>query len=1098
MDKKTVFVKTSKGVGEAANQSDHLYGDAKRVLLLVDDDSTVAEISKRAPPSLRATLEDVLQDLVDSDFIRDRKEPENAPQKSALKFATPKFASPKAAASAPEKVAEQEMELDFSFIAASPAKPTPPQPAPPAPTPPKPSEVNPEVAKAQARAQVEAKAKQEAEAARLKAAQQAQIEATAGAAKAKAYAEAKAKAKAEVETRARAEAEARIKHEAEAARLKAEKEAAQMRAEQEAAKAKAELELRARAIAATRIKQEAEAARLKAENEAARARAELEAAKIKMEAEIRARVEVEARAKQEAEVARLKAEREAAQARAELEAARVKAEAETRARIESEARVKAEVEARIKLEAEEARLKAENEEAQARARLAEAKAKAEAETKARIETEARVKAEVEAQLKREAEEVRQKTEREEMAARSSLEMAKAKAEAEVRQRIEAEARIRAEVEARILQEEEDARLQAARMLVELDAVKAKAEADAKALVEAAARIKAEAEARFKQDEEEALIKAEKERADALIDPAEKIRQSFASSAATANGNQNDGAHGFKFDSFSVGQAASATIPPQKMGGASGSAQNTTSGGSKVKAAVEQRAQKDVEAQRLKAEQDDAKLRAEQESAARIAAEKETARLKAEHEAYKAKVEQEEARAKAVQEASKQAAEQSKAWEAAEQRAKVKAQSEKDRLEKQLTEAPLKSGSKSPKVRRKPLPVGKIFAGLLVAAILAVAVLPFVWPLDGYVVPLEQELSAQLHQPVHIGKINAALFPRPKLEMHDVTVGSKTDELKIGVASVNFDFSAIFSPTKSINNLQLSRVTLNGQSLTAAVSWLQSAGSNENYPVAHMELQGVRVNSDEIKVPLLNGHADFDTQGRFSKSEIKSEDGKFGLELESVQKHLQVVVNFRDTSLPMLPGIPFIDFSATGEILNGEIVFSDLYGHFYGGMLGGNARLNWQNGWLLQGRVIAKSLELQNLFSQFGISGELYGDVNVTLFGTKLSQIADAPRMEGTFEAKKVLVKKMDIETIARFGNRSDLGRGQTNFDEIKGTLQADAQGQHLRQLEISSGVLSGNGQMDVANQQLSGKFSIELKGAHGGNASLVLSGTTTDPVVKAR
>ena len=65
MDKKTVFVKTSTGESEVNGQSDALYGDAKRILHLVDDESNVGEISKRAPPSLRETINDVLQKLVD-------------------------------------------------------------------------------------------------------------------------------------------------------------------------------------------------------------------------------------------------------------------------------------------------------------------------------------------------------------------------------------------------------------------------------------------------------------------------------------------------------------------------------------------------------------------------------------------------------------------------------------------------------------------------------------------------------------------------------------------------------------------------------------------------------------------------------------------------------------------------------------------------------------------------------------------------------------------------------------------------------------------------------------------------------------------------
>lgn len=1112
MDKKTVFVKTSKGIGETDNKTDLLYGDAKRILLLVDDFSSVAEITKRSPPSLRSTLDKELKDLVDGGFIRDSKVPESESQKATLKFATPKFAAPKGGApktappatpatqtpSKAQSQPEQDMELDFSFLTASPAA-TPKQSAPQ----PKPSAVVDEASKAKARAEAEEKAKQDAEekakreadAARAKATQLAQIEATAAAAKAKAYAEAKERAKAEVELRARAEAETRAKQEAEAARLRAEREAEQARAELEAEKVRAEAELRARAVAAARIKQEAEAARLKAEQEAARARAELEAAKAKMEAEIRERVEAEARAKREAEAARLKAEQEAARARAELEAARAKAEAETKAKEEAEARAKAENEARLKREAEEARLKAEREEAAARARLEAEKEKAVAEARALIEKEARIKAEVEARLMREAEEARQKLEREEAAAKLKL---------------ETEARIRAEVEAKILKEEEDARLQAAKLLKELDAAKAKAEEDAKELVEAASRLKAEAEERQKREEEAARIRAERERAEALIDPAEKIRMSFTKPDAADSGKQPNGKPSFKFDSFSfggIGQSAAATILPNKSPAeqkdaaapeiildnfenlAGAPTEKAARDESKDKAAIEQRAKKEVaeEEQRAKAQ--------------RIAATEEAERLKAEHEAYREKVEQEEVRAKAEQEARKQADEQSRAWEEAEQRAKAKALAEQEHVGKQLAEEQSKSvpkSSKPPKARRKPLSLGKIAAGLAVMVVLAVIVLPYVWPLDGYVQPLEQELSTELGQPVHIGKINAALLPLPKLELADVSVGGGS-ELKAKNVVVNFDFSALFSSTKSINKLQLNDVSLNGAALPASMSWLQAAGGNEKFPIARMELQNVQVETAEIKLPLVSGHAIFDAQGHFSKAELKTEDGKFGFELESLQKHLQLVLNFRDSSLPILPGIHFTDLSATGEVINGEIVFSDLYAHLFGGMLGGNARLNWQNGWLLQGHLVAKSLELAELLPKSGISGELYGEVNLTLSGDKLSHLGGAPRMDGTFEAKKVVINKMDMETIARFGNRSDLSRGHTEFDEVKGSLQSDNQGQHLRQLDLSSAVIEGSGSIDVSpDQQVSGRLSVELKGKHGGNAPLVLSGTLTEPVLKTR
>jgi hypothetical protein len=169
------------------------------------------------------------------------------------------------------------------------------------------------------------------------------------------------------------------------------------------------------------------------------------------------------------------------------------------------------------------------------------------------------------------------------------------------------------------------------------------------------------------------------------------------------------------------------------------------------------------------------------------------------------------------------------------------------------------------------------------------------------------------------------------------------------------------------------------------------------------------------------------------------------------------------------------------------------------MLGGNARLNWSNGWLLQGRLVAKSFELEQLLPQYGLSGEVYGDVNFTLSGDRLAHISDAPHMEGTFEAKQVTINKMDLETMARFGNRSDMARGRTSFDEVSGTLQTDSLGQRMRQLKFSSSVMTGSGQLEVSsNQQLNGKLSVEVKGPHGGNSTMLISGTPAEPAVRVR
>jgi hypothetical protein len=413
MDSKIIFARTGKGEDEARSKTAHLSGDIKRALLMVDGASTFGEINRRAAPSLRDNLEDMLKNLEKGGFIQDKTRAGNIPKM----VVPPKMVNPL------KKQADEGVEeLDFTAAFRAPSQ------------------------EERARQSYEAaklKAQQEAEDARQQAEQEVErVRVELEIAKTKAEAEAKARAlaeakvkqqvesariKAEVEAKARSEAEAKARQEIEAAKLKAqqEAEAARLKAEREAAKAREEAELakqkaladaKVREEAERRAREQAEAAQVKAEQEAARVRAELEAAKAKAEAEARARAETERRSREQAEAARAKAEQEAAQVRAELEAAKAKTEAEAKARVEAERRSQEAVEA--------------------------AKLKAQQEAEARLKTEqeaAKVREESERLVKEEIDAARVKAEQEAARVRAELEAAKAREENERRSREETEA-----------------------------------------------------------------------------------------------------------------------------------------------------------------------------------------------------------------------------------------------------------------------------------------------------------------------------------------------------------------------------------------------------------------------------------------------------------------------------------------------------------------------------------------------------------------------------------------------------------------------------------------------------------------------------------
>ncbi|BCK87760.1 hypothetical protein MIZ01_1553 [Sideroxyarcus emersonii] len=995
MDKKTIFIKTAKGEQEGANLS----SDLKRILSLIDSKSTSEELAKRAPPSLRASWDDILRELIAGGYIRDKNKPHVEPKITAPKISPPKMFVPKP---------PEDLDLDFNTI----------RPA---------SAPNAAEQAARQKAEEAARARSELEAAMNAAKMRANADAIAKAeAKARQEAEmaerarAVAEAKAKQEALIREQAEARAKQEA-AARMQAQQEAARAKAALEAAaKAKAEAEARVRAEieAAARAQQEAEA-KAKREAEAARLKAEQEAARIKaeMEAAAKARAEAEAKAIREAEIARLKAEEEAARIKAELEAA---------------AKAKAEAEARAKREAEIARLKAEEEAARVKAELeAAAKAKAEAEA-ARLKAEeeaARVKAELEAaRIRAEAE---------------------AQALAEARAKQIAEEKARQEAEARLKAEQEEAR------------IKAEKEAAAKAQAEAIARREAE------EDAKRAAVLAELE--------------AQAKARAAKEGETTEApAFEIKLDEF-LGPAVPESpvvahvAPPETPAVAEG----------------EEAAQQEA-AHRAEAEAQ-AKSKAESGKQAKKSAAAEMERLKQEAEAARHKAD-EDRRRQAEEQAL--AEEQAQAWAEAEHRAKAQAILEAEQAAQQAALSQAKATTKAPVARkpRKPLPLGKIAFSLIALALLVVIVLPYVYPLKEYIAPLEQRLSAQLNQPVHIGELSAASLP-PRLQLRNVTVGN-AQEVKVGAVVLNFNVFSLLSSIKVINEAELQDVSIEGSALGKQAASLKLLGGNAQFPVRHLTLQHVKIVTDEVALPTLDGIAELDAQGAFSRVALHSPDDKFGVDLQNSEGRWQLGLNLKESSLPVLPAVVFSDLSVKGALGDGEINFTEMDAHIFNGILLGNAKLSWKNGWQLQGSLDAKMFDLDKMFPKFHVEGEMSGEALFSMAGAKLSQMDDAPHLDGNFTVKKGTVN-VDIVETARLLSRDNLVGGRTHFDEMIGQVLLDNRVCRIRQLKIVSGMLSSNGSFEVnGNNQLVGTLNAEIK-MRAGNNVLTLFGTPAEPKLRA-
>ncbi|MBK9160331.1 MAG: AsmA family protein [Nitrosomonadales bacterium] len=895
-----------------------------------------------------------------------------------------------------------------------------------------------DLAAAAAAAEAEDKAKAEAKA---KAAAEAKARA---AAEAKAKAEAEAKARAAAEAKAKAEAEAKARAAAEA-KAKAEAEA-KARA---AAEAKAEAEAREREEAERRAKEEAEAARLKAEEEAAKAKAEAEA---------KAREEAERRAKEEAEAARLKAEEEAAKAKAEAEA-KAREEAERRAKAEAEAREREEAERRAKEEAEAARLKAEEEAAKAKAE-AEAKAREEAERRAKAEAEAREREEAERRAKEEAEAARLKAEEE---------AAKAKAEAEAKAREEAERRAKEEAEA-------------ARLKAEEEAAKAKAEAEAKAREEAERRAKEEAEAKEREEVEAAVLSAE------------------AAQPETAGKTSS-----IKLEPFTIGATEDTPAPPEEhvhhvQHEDKEEKQDTDAqlmGGIELFNMQEEKTEQPVADAPVEAEPSQPKSKLEEEP---VPPKELTPEPESQAPAEEpAKPVAAEPRMPSEEDVQALAGAQAKAWAEAEQRAAEAAAKAQVDLEAKKAEEARKASVKeaaAARAARKPLPWGKIGAGLFVLLLVALFAVPSVMPMQGYVTGIEQTLTAELQQPVHIGKASGRLLPTPRLELSDVSVGG-SGQITVQRAQLDFAFSALFSANKQVSGIELEGLQVDGAALQQVAGWLQQVAAESQHPVAHIKLIQGKLEAEGIQFSGIDGELDFDAAGKFTKARLTSDGGKISVDIDAIPGNkFQTAISVRGSALPLLPNWTFDDLNAKGELSADGLLITDIDSRAFGGVLLGDARLDWRSGWSAQGTLVGKAISLQNVSPL--LTGDMDGKAKFRMQADSLSKLADSVVTEGTFVVSKGIITGIDIVETTRLHSKSTLPGGRTHFDELSGELNYANDAYSFGQLRMKAGVLNATGALDISRRQLSGKMFAELSLRGGmGTVPLQIGGTIDGPTLVA-
>lgn len=441
--------------------------------------------------------------------------------------------------------------------------------------------------------------------------------------------------------------------------------------------------------------------------------------------------------------------------------------------------------------------------------------------------------------------------------------------------------------------------------------------------------------------------------------------------------------------------------------------------------------------------------------------------------------------------------QAKKWEEAEQRAAEAARQKAQSVSQKVFQRPVEAASAAKSVarpRRNPMPWGKLAAGLAALLIVVLFAAPFVLPTQGYVTSIEQALGAKLQQPVHIGHLSGRILPTPSLVLSDVYIG-EAKQIQVRQAQVNFSIAALFSSVKSIDSIELDGVQVNGAALRQVSGWLQQTAADPQYPIRRIALTKVQLDADGIQFSDVDGELTFDAAGRFTQARFNADGHKLALEISAAsEQKLALSITLRDSALPLLPNWVFEDMKATGELSRDELRITELDSRIMGGVLTGDARINWRAGWRVQGALVAKVIPLQNINKL--LSGDLDGSARFQMQAANLAKLADAAVLNGVFSVKKGLINGVDIVETTRLRSRESLPGGRTHFDELSGEMSYANGSYQFRQLKMNDNMVKAFGSLTVRRQELSGNISADLT-MRPGAVALQVGGTTESPSLHA-
>ena len=394
----------------------------------------------------------------------------------------------------------------------------------------------------------------------------------------------------------------------------------------------------------------------------------------------------------------------------------------------------------------------------------------------------------------------------------------------------------------------------------------------------------------------------------------------------------------------------------------------------------------------------------------------------------------------------------------------------------------------------------IALALLLAAALA---LPLFISLDDYIPQIEKEASARLKEPVSITSIRFGALPLPHVTIDGIKVGT-TDDVVLGKVRVTPDILSLLREDKVIKSIEIDSLTLTPAAIASVPAWSKSDATRSpaEPPLIRVEsilLNGAVVVFGNSRFGPFDARVSLDANGEPTESSLTTQDGTFKALIKPDQSNYLIDGSAKAWTMPFGLPISFDELTIKGTATRDDVTLSQVSAKLYGGTVDGKATVDWHDGIQAHANLDINHVETQKIASLLSpttqVSGMLSGGAVLSASAPSAAHLTSALHLEMPFQVQDGIIHGVDIQKAATSLIKQGATGGTTRFDQLSGHMVIEHGAYHFTQLQIASGALAADGNVDVSpKRELSGRVNVQIK-ALGAGVPLNVSGTLDAPLL---